>query len=77
MYKISKFSKEKKKIKNIRKIFKVSINVLIYLILIPILILNFVLITKSITNPNEIPNILGYKVFVIISKSMQPRVKYK
>ena len=74
MYKISKFSKEKKTIKNIRKIVKTSINILVYLILVPILILNFVLIIKSVTNPNEIPHILGYKVFVIVSKSMEPEL---
>ena len=74
MYKISKFSKEKKRVSDIKKLFKLVINILIYLILVPILLLNFVLIIKSIGSPNEIPNILGYKVLMIISKSMEPEL---
>ena len=75
MYKISRFSKQKIRMREINKIKKIVINILIYLILIPILILNVTLIIQSIINPTKIPNILGNKVLIIISHSMEPEIK--
>lgn len=44
------------------------ISVVLYIILIPILIINFTLMIKSITNPTETPDFFGYKSFVIVSR---------
>ena len=66
MYKIDKVQKEYKKMHSIGKV----ISSIIYIILIPIIIFNFTLIIKSFINPNETPDFLGYKNFVIVSGSI-------
>lgn len=70
MYKIDKIQKENQRIHTIGKIF----SVIIYIILIPIIIFNFALIIKSFINPGEIPDLFGYKSFVIVSGSMEPTI---
>lgn len=70
MYKIDKIQKENRRIHIIGKI----VSVIIYIILIPIIIYNFTLITKSFLNPNEVPDFFGYKNFVIVSGSMEPTI---
>lgn len=70
MYKIDKIQKEKQRIHIIVKV----ISAILYMILIPIIIFNFTLITKSFMNPYEIPDFLGYKAFVIVSGSMEPTI---
>lgn len=57
--------------KNTRnKIFKI----IFYPIIILILICNIVLIMQKMMNPTEIPNLLGYKSFIIVSGSMEPNL---
>lgn len=50
------------------------ITIAIYILLIPLLIYNLSLIFQSIINPNETPNFLGIKTYVIISGSMLPEL---
>lgn len=71
MYKISKISDEIKRTKRLKKI----IDFILYILIIPIILFNFILIIKSFINPNKIPDFLGYKNFVIISRSMEPTIK--
>lgn len=73
MYKIDKIERQKK----ILKILGKTINILIYLILIPIILYNFILMIKMVINPNEVPEFLGTKTFVIISGSMEPTIHVK
>lgn len=47
---------------------------LLYIIVIPIIIYDIILIAQTSINPNEIPNIFGIKTFNIISGSMQPNI---
>jgi len=70
MYKVNKIQKEKQIIHTTVKV----ISAILYIILIPIIIFNFTLIIKSFINPNEIPDFLGYKTFVIVSGSMEPTI---
>lgn len=70
MYKISSFEKSKKTLSILGKM----ISILICIIIIPIIIVNITLLIKSYFNPNEIPDILGFKTFVIVSKSMEPTI---
>lgn len=70
MYKISKISKEKQTVKFISKM----INIVLYIIIIPIIIFNFTLIIKSFIHPNETPDFFGYKNFIIVSGSMEPTI---
>ena len=70
MYKIRDYKIESKKIHKIHKI----ISTILYIIIIPILIINFTLIIKSFITPNKIADFLGYKNFIIVSKSMEPTI---
>lgn len=51
------------------------IRCIIYLILVPIIIYNILLIIKSANNSNETPSVIGIKTFVIISGSMEPELQ--
>lgn len=70
MYKIDKIQKENRRIHIIGKV----ISTILYIILIPIIIFNFILIIKSFIHPNETPDFFGYKSFVIVSGSMEPTI---
>lgn len=70
MYKINKINKESVRIEKVKRVVAITILV----ILIPIVVLNITLILKTIVNPNEMPNFLGFKNFVIVSKSMEPTI---
>ena len=70
MYKIRDYKVESKKIHKTHKI----ISTILYIIIIPILIINFTLIIKSFITPNKIADFLGYKNFIIVSKSMEPTI---
>lgn len=47
---------------------------IIYVIIIPILIYDVLLIAQSIINPNKTPSMFGIKTFSIISGSMEPEI---
>ena len=70
MYTIDKIEKKKKRAITLIKI----INILIFLIIIPILIYNITLIIKYIQNPNETPDFLGFKTYEIVSRSMEDTI---
>lgn len=50
------------------------VGVIICLIFIPILIVNTILIVKTYINPDEAPDFLGYKPFIVLSGSMEPTI---
>ncbi len=70
MYKIRDFEKFGKRMHLIKKI----ISILLYIIIIPVIIINFVILVKSYIEPNAIPSFFGIKTFVIVSKSMEPTI---
>ena len=70
MYKITNFEKTGKKLYITKKI----ISAMMYLIIIPIIAINFIILIKSYILPNSIPSIFGIKTFVIVSKSMEPTI---
>lgn len=57
--------------KKIGKIFFAFFLILI----IPILIINLTIIIKGKINPNKIPDFMGYKPFVVLSGSMETKIK--
>lgn len=71
MYKIHDYKQESKKIYRTHKI----ISKIIYAIIIPIIIIDFILIIKSFINPNKIPDFFGFKNFIIVSQSMEPNIR--
>ena len=70
MYKIRDY----KEIKNRNEKIKKIISIYIYIIIIPIIVINITLIVKSFIKPNKIPDFIGYKNFVIVSESMEPTI---
>lgn len=64
-----------KRRKRAENILKRKINILIYIILIPILIYNISLIIQAVIKTSETPNFLGIKTYVIISGSMKPNLQ--
>ena len=70
MYRITKISEENNKIRILYKV----ISIMLYLIMVPIIVFNFIMIAKSFLNPTQIPDFLGYKNFVIVSGSMVPTI---
>ena len=70
MYRITNFDKIGRRMHFIKRI----ISTLIYIIIIPVIIINFVILIESYIEPNSIPNFFGIKTFVIVSKSMEPTI---
>lgn len=61
----------------IKKWFKKPSNIALTiasLILIPILIINLYIIYQANTNKEEVPSILGYKPFIVLSGSMETKI---
>lgn len=70
IYSNENIEKRKKRIYILTTILKIVITILI----IPILLVNCILLLKSLIYPNETPDILGYKIFVVVSESMEPEI---
>ncbi|MDO5557364.1 MAG: signal peptidase I [Clostridia bacterium] len=51
------------------------LGLLLIVLFLPLLIINIVLIVKDYINPNEVPDFLGYKPFIVLSGSMEPTIK--
>ena len=64
------YSKKNKKEKQ-RKVMRI----IVYILIIPILIYNMVILFQAFSNSDEMPNFLGYKSFVIVSGSMLPELE--
>lgn len=56
--------------KNIKKIT----TILIFIILIPILFVNIVILVNSYMHPDNIPSFLGWKPFIVLSGSMETNI---
>lgn len=69
-YTIDEIYKKKNKTEKKKKI----VRIIIYIILIPILFYNIIMIIQSFLHADKIPSFLGYKSFVIVSGSMCPEL---
>ena len=49
---------------------------LLYFIMILIILINFILISQWIFKPNEVPNIFGYKPYIVMNDSNQTNMKF-
>lgn len=56
------------------KKFRTSIGILLCIVLISVLIINITLIVGSYVNPDKVPSFLGYKPFIVLSGSMEPKI---
>ena len=50
------------------------LGIVIIIVFLPLLVINTTLIIKSYINPNEAPDFLGYKPFIVLSGSMEPTI---
>lgn len=50
------------------------IGILMCLVLVPMLAVNITLIVKSYMHPEQVPDFLGYKPFIVLSGSMEPSI---
>lgn len=60
---------------NKKSTFKKVKNIIEYIIIFLIILVNATLIIKSINNPNKSPDLFGKKAFIIISGSMVPTIQ--
>ena len=67
---------DSKKQKIFFKIVNYIWNMVYALIIIPIVIISMIIIYKTIRYPNKIPDILGYKVFIILDEKMDESIEY-
>lgn len=65
-------TEEKMKKKGGRSRVGQVVSILICIVLIPMLVINITLIVKSFVNPEEVPDFMGYKPFIVLSGSMEP-----
>lgn len=64
---INSMKEKKEKNKKIKRI-------IIYIIIIPLLLYNAIILFQVFANGSTTPNVFGYKTFVIISGSMEPNL---
>lgn len=69
-----KTQENKKKLINL--IAKVIEDIIYICILIPLIIISLQIVWQLYNNPDEIPNIFGYKIFMIFDENMDKSVKY-
>lgn len=65
---------ENNKLKKGKEKVKKVINIIEYVIVFTVILVNAILIFQSVYKPNKTPNIFGNKAFVIISGSMIPEI---
>ena len=61
---------------NFKRIRNIIGDVIYYVILIPLIIITLMVVYQSITYPDKIPNIFGYKLFMILDDKMDETVEY-
>lgn len=71
---MEEYYNEKIRKKQVKKVIKSIIIKLIYILLLPIIIWDLIIIIETIQNPNETPSVFGIKTFCIISGSMEPTI---
>lgn len=51
---------------------KKALSLFVYIISIPVLLYNLIILSQIVINPNENPSLFGIKQYVIVSESMKP-----
>ena len=66
---------EPKRKKSAAEITMFWVSIGLCVLMLPLLLMNIVLIFKSIIHPNDLPKIFGYKPLIVLSDSMYPTIK--
>ena len=61
---------------NFKRIKNIIGDVIYYAILLPLIIITLMVVYQSIAYPDKIPNIFGYKLFMILDDKMDETVEY-
>ena len=51
-------------------------DIIFYTIIVPIIIVSIILIWQKIVTPDKIPNIFGYKMFIVLDENMDQETEY-
>ena len=51
------------------------LGIILCIIFLPVFIINMILIVKAYLKPNQVPDFLGYKPFIVLSGSMEDKIK--
>lgn len=66
---------EPKRKKSAAEITMFWVSIGLCVLMLPLLLMNIVLIFRSIIHPNDLPTIFGYKPLIVLSDSMYPNIK--
>lgn len=66
---------KKKLMANIVQKTLTILGIILCVILVPLLIINIILIIQGAVNPDEVPGIMGYKPMMVLTESMDPKIK--
>ena len=66
---------KKKLMTNIVQKTLTILGIILCVILVPLLIINIILIIQGAVNPDEVPGIMGYKPMMVLTESMDPKIK--
>lgn len=71
------FEQDIRKRNNSISVFRLNniIAIIIGVLLLPILVINCCLIVSGIINPNKIPSVNGYTPLIVLTESMEPKIK--
>ncbi len=59
-----------------KNIIEIILDIAYLILIIPLLIITIIIIYQSITKPDEVPNVFGYKMFIILDEKMEETLKY-
>ena len=71
-----KVIKNKKKITERIKQTTLLEDIIFYVIIIPLILISITIIWQRLTEPDKIPDILGYKMFVVLDGDMDQAIEY-
>lgn len=60
----------------ISKVWNILENIIYYIILIPLVIVTLMIVYQQIVFPDKIPDIFGWKIFIIMDEYMDDSVRY-
>ncbi len=67
---------KKEEAENKTKISSYILDIIFGIIIIPIILISMIVIYKSIVYPDKVPDIFGYKPFIILDENMEKSIDY-
>ena len=67
---------KEQKIREKPKVLLILEDIIFYIILIPLITINVIILFQVITEPDKIPDIFGYKMFMVLDGNMDTSIEY-